>query len=85
MDFVELWEQMGLSVRLLMGILAVMSMWSVGVFFERLFTYNQASKQSKDFAPQVAKHLKDNKLELLKILLYQMKLQLNTIQSQLDI
>ena len=63
MDFVELWEQMGLSVRLLMGILAVMSMWSVGVFFERLFTYNQASKQSKDFAPQVAKHLKDNKLK----------------------
>ena len=63
MDFVELWEQMGMSVRLLMGILAVMSMWSVGVFFERLFTYNQASKQSKDFAPQVAKHLKDNKLK----------------------
>jgi len=63
MDFVELWEQMGLSVRLLMGILAVMSMWSVGVFFERLFTYNQADKQSKDFAPKVAKHLKDNKLK----------------------
>jgi len=63
MDFVELWEQMGMSVRLLMGILAVMSMWSVGVFFERLFTYNQADKQSKDFAPQVAKHLKDNKLK----------------------
>ena len=61
MDFVELWEQMGLSVRLLMGILALMSMWSVGVFFERLFTYNQAAKQTKDFAPQVAKHLKDNK------------------------
>jgi len=63
MDFVELWEQMGLSVRLLMGILAVMSMWSVGVFFERLFTYNQADKQSKDFALKVAKHLKDNKLK----------------------
>jgi biopolymer transport protein ExbB/biopolymer transport protein TolQ len=63
MDFVELWEQMGLSVRLLMGILAVMSMWSVGVFFERLFTYNQADKQSKDFAAKVAKHLKDNKLK----------------------
>ena len=63
MDFVELWEQMGLSVRLLMGILALMSMWSVGVFFERLFTYNQAAKQSKDFAPQVAKHLKDNKVK----------------------
>ena len=63
MDFVELWEQMSLFVKLLMGVLAVMSMWSVGVFFERLFTFTQASKQSKLFAPQVAKHLKDGKLK----------------------
>ena len=63
MDLLELWEQMGVSVKLLMGTLAVMSMWSVGVFFERLFTYTQASKQSKTFAPQVAKHLKDGRLK----------------------
>ena len=63
MDFVELWVQMGTMVRLLMGLLALMSMWSVGVFFERLFTFSQATKQSKTFAPQVAKHLKDGKLE----------------------
>jgi len=63
MDLLELWEQMGLSVKLLMAILALMSMWSMGVFFERLFTYTQASKQSKTFAPQVAKHLKDGRLK----------------------
>ena len=63
MDLLELWEQMGISVKLLMGILALMSMWSMGVFFERLFTYTQASKQSKTFAPQVAKHLKDGRLK----------------------
>ena len=63
MDLLELWEQMGLPVKLLMGILALMSMWSVGVFFERLFTFYQATKQSRTFAPQVAKHLKDSKLK----------------------
>ena len=63
MDFLELWDQMGASVKILMGVLALMSMWSVGVFFERLFTYTQAQKQSKAFAPQVAKHLKDGKLK----------------------
>ena len=63
MDFLELWDQMGFLVKLLMGILAVMSMWSVGVFFERVFTFTQATKQSKLFAPQVAKHLKDGKLK----------------------
>ena len=63
MDFLELWEQMGMAVRLLMGLLVIMSMASVGVFFERLFTFVQAAKQSKVFAPQVAKHLKDGKLK----------------------
>ena len=63
MDLLELWEQMGLPVKTLMLVLALMSMWSMGVFFERLFTFTQAGKQSKAFAPQVAKHLKDGHLK----------------------
>ena len=63
MNLLELWEQMGIAVKLLMGILALMSMWSMGVFFERLFTFMQAAKQSKLFAPQVAKHLRDGRLK----------------------
>ena len=63
MDFLELWEQMGVTVKLLMGLLALMSMASVGVYFERLFTFTQATTQSKAFAPAVAKHLKDGKLK----------------------
>ncbi len=63
MDLLEMWEQMSLMVKLLMAVLAVMSMISVGVFFERIFTFFQAQKQSKAFAPQVAKHLKDSKLK----------------------
>ena len=63
MDILELFEQMGLPVRILMGILALMSMWSMGVFFERLFTFTQAGKQSKMFAPQAAKHLRDGRLK----------------------
>ena len=63
MDLLELWEQMGIPVKSLMAILAFMSMWSMGVFFERLFTFFQAGKQSKLFAPQAAKHLKDGRLK----------------------
>jgi len=62
-DPLELWEQMGVPVKLLMFILAIMSMWSMGVFFERLFTFTQAGKQSKLFAPKAAKHLKDGRLK----------------------
>ena len=63
MDFLELWEQMSWAVKALMFVLVIMSMASVGVFFERLFTFIQATNQSKLFAPQVAKHLKDGKLK----------------------
>jgi biopolymer transport protein ExbB/biopolymer transport protein TolQ len=63
MDFLELWEQMSLLVKLLMAVLGLMSMWSVGVFCERVFTFTQAKRQSVEFAPKVAKHLKDGKLK----------------------
>ena len=63
MDLLEMWEQMSWPVKALMGVLGVMSIGSVGVFVERIFTFMQAQRQSKTFAPQVAKHLKDHKLK----------------------
>ena len=63
MDLLEMWEQMSWPVKALMILLGVMSMASVGVFLERIFTFLQAQRQSKTFAPQVAKHLKDHKLK----------------------
>ena len=63
MQLLDLWGQMGWPVRILMFVLAFMSMWSVGVFFERLYTFTQARKQSKLFAPQAAKHLKEGRLK----------------------
>lgn len=44
-------------------VLFIMSFWSIGVAIERIYTYNQARNQSKLFAPQVAKHLKDGRLK----------------------
>jgi biopolymer transport protein ExbB/biopolymer transport protein TolQ len=44
-------------------ILFIMSFWSIGVAIERWYTYNKARQQSKLYAPQVAKHLKDGRLK----------------------
>ena len=63
MDFMEMWEQMGYVAKAVAFILVIMSMWSIGVAIERYFTYSQARKQSKLFAPQVAKHLKEGRLK----------------------
>src|ERR1041385_6368882 len=44
-------------------VLVIMSMWSIGVAIERIFTFTQARNQSKLYAPQVAKHLKEGRLK----------------------
>ena len=63
MDIVEMFRQMTIYAWAVAIILFVMSFWSIGVAIERFYTYNKARQQSKLYAPQVAKHLKDGRLK----------------------
>jgi biopolymer transport protein ExbB/TolQ len=58
-----MWQTMGYVAKGVAIVLFIMSMWSFGVAFERVFTFTQAKNQSKLFAPQVAKQLKDGRLK----------------------
>jgi biopolymer transport protein ExbB/biopolymer transport protein TolQ len=62
-NLVDLFAQMGPVAIAVAVVLFIQSFWSVGVAIERIYTYNQARKQSKLYAPQVAKHLKDGRLK----------------------
>jgi biopolymer transport protein ExbB/biopolymer transport protein TolQ len=59
----HMWEQMGWVAKAIGVILIIMSMISFGVAIERIYTFTQARKQSKLYAPQVAKHLKEGRLK----------------------
>jgi biopolymer transport protein ExbB/biopolymer transport protein TolQ len=63
MNLIEMWNQMGFFAKAIAWILFIMSMISFGVFVERFYTFLQARKQSKLYAPQVAKYLKDGRLK----------------------
>jgi biopolymer transport protein ExbB/biopolymer transport protein TolQ len=63
LDLIELFNSMGPRAMAIAAVLFIMSFWSVGVAIERIYTYSQASKQSKMYAPLVAKHLKDGRLK----------------------
>jgi biopolymer transport protein ExbB/TolQ len=63
MDLIKMWAEMGTIARLIAFVLVIMSMISFGVAIERIYTFAQARKQSKLYAPQVAKHLKDGRLK----------------------
>jgi biopolymer transport protein ExbB/TolQ len=62
-DLLQMWQTMGYVAKGVAIVLFIMSMWSFGVAFERVFTFTQAKNQSKLFAPQVAKQLKDGRLK----------------------
>lgn len=63
LDLVHMWGQMGFVAKAVAFVLVFMSMWSFGVAIERYYTFTQAKKQSRLYAPQVAKHLKDGRLK----------------------
>ena len=63
LNIIDLWNQMKWVAKAVAFVLFFMSMWSFGVAIERIYTFSQARKQSKLYAPQVAKHLKDGRLK----------------------
>ena len=63
LNLIEMWGQMTWVAKGVAFILFFMSMWSFGVAIERIYTFTQARNQSKAYAPQVAKHLKDGRLK----------------------
>jgi len=62
-DLMAMYQSMGIVAKTVAVVLLIMSMWSIGVGIERFFTYQQARTQSKLYAPQVAKHLKEGRLK----------------------
>ena len=63
LDLWHMWETMGWVAKAVAFILVGMSMISFGVSIERYYTFYQARKQSKLYAPQVSKHLKDGRMK----------------------
>jgi biopolymer transport protein ExbB/TolQ len=62
-NLLHMWNEMSWPVRSLAFVLLFMSMWAFGVGIERFYTFRQAARQSRLYAPQVAKHLKEGRLK----------------------
>src|SRR6266550_2610240 len=63
LNLIDMWGTMSIIAKAIAIVLFFMSMWSIGVAVERIYTFMQARTQSKVYAPQVAKHLKDGRLK----------------------
>ncbi len=59
----RVWGDMQWPARAVVGILLVMSAWSIGVMIDRWIAYSAARKQSRQFAPVVAGALRQGNLD----------------------
>lgn len=57
-SFVEMWENMGLLARAVVVVLAVMSVYSLGVMGERFYTFMKARSRSMVFIGELGERLK---------------------------
>jgi len=62
-DIRSLWNQMHTLARCVVGVMFLMSAWSIGVMIDRLMAFSAARKQSRQFAPAVAGALREGKLD----------------------
>jgi biopolymer transport protein ExbB/TolQ len=62
-DPVSMWKSMGWSARAVVIVLFFMSAWSIGVAIDRWIAFQAARKQSRIFAPAVARALKDGRVD----------------------
>ncbi len=60
-DLVHMWRTMGPFAKFIAGVLAVMSIYSLGVMAERLVTFSRAQKASRQFAEQLRELLPSGK------------------------
>ncbi len=62
-SLIDMWNHMGVTAKLVNFVMLIMSIYSLSVMIERWMTFRKAKKQSRAYAPKVAKLLKDGKIQ----------------------
>ncbi len=62
-DLLEIWSHMGPAAKLINGVMAIMSVYSLSVMIERWLTYQKAKGQSRGYSVRIAKELKAGNID----------------------
>ncbi len=62
-SLLDIWQHMGFTAKAVNFVMLIMSIYSLSVMIERYMTYRKAKKQSRAYAPKVAKLLKEGKVQ----------------------
>ena len=62
-DLLEIWSHMGPAAKLINGVMAIMSVYSLSIMIERWLTFQKAKGQSRGYSVRIAKELKAGNLD----------------------
>ena len=62
-SMIEIFKNLDAVALSVVGILLIMSVYSIAIMVERFLTYRAAKQQSREFAPRVAQALKNERIE----------------------
>jgi biopolymer transport protein ExbB/TolQ len=62
-SMIEIFKNLDAIALVVVGILLIMSVYSIAIMVERFLTYRAAKQQSREFAPRVAQALKNERIE----------------------
>ncbi len=62
-DLLEIWSHMGPAAKLINGVMAIMSVYSLSIMIERWLTYRKAKGQSRGYSVRIAKELKAGNID----------------------
>ena len=62
-DLLEIWSHMGPAAKLINGVMAIMSVYSLSIMIERWLTYQKAKGQSRGYSVKIAKELKAGNID----------------------
>ncbi len=62
-DLLEIWSHMGPAAKLINGVMAIMSVYSLSIMIERWLTFQKAKGQSRGYSVRIAKELKAGNID----------------------
>ncbi|MEA2724432.1 MAG: biopolymer transport protein ExbB, partial [Gemmatimonadales bacterium] len=62
-DLLELFHSMGLFAKFIVGILAIMSVWSLTIMIQKFIQFKRAQAETRKFAPQFSRAIQEENLD----------------------
>ena len=63
LDLLALFQSMGMFAKFIVGVLAIMSIWSLTIMIQKFIQFRRAQAETRKFAPQFSRAIQEENLD----------------------